>query len=335
MTVLLRYFSAMRTIGVLLLPGTRVFEFGVTCEVWMFDRTSCGLPSFELRFVAPGGRRQTLHPMGEATPTHGLDGLTGCDLVLAPGRADPHAPVTPQAVHALRAAHESGSTVASLCSGAFTLAAAGLLDGVEATTHWALLDDLEAAAPTSAVRRDVLFTDAGRVLTSAGVVGGLDLCLHLVRRDHGAEAAAALARRLVMPPVRDGGQRQYVEADLPRRPERSGIASTMDWAVDRLAEPIGVADMAAQAGLGARTFQREFTAAAGTTPGRWLRLQRIGHARRLLKTTDLTVGRVAEYAGLGTAANLRRRLLAEVGVGPGSYRRTFHQPPEPVLAGPR
>ena len=219
-----------------------------------------------------------------------------------------------------------GATVAALCSGAFTLAATGLLDGREATTHWRLLDALTEAAPTDDVRRDVLFIGEGSVLTSAGVVGGLDLCLHLVRADHGATAAAALARRLVMPPAREGGQRQFVEPPLPPRPARAGIAATVDWAAQRLADPIGVADLAVHSAMSRRSFQRAFTAATGASPGRWLLAQRVLLARRLLEATDLPVHRVAQRAGLGTPANLRRRMRDAVGVSPDAYRRTFAQP---------
>lgn len=330
----MRYFPAMRVVGLLLLEGTRVFDFGVVSEVWQVDRTHAGIPAFELRLCAPGGRPVDLRPAGVAVPTHDLSGLAGCDLVIAPGRVDPLADVPAEAVDALRAAR---GTVAGLCSGAFTLAAAGLLDGRPATTHWALLDDLEAAAPSARVLRDVLYADDGAVCTSAGVVGGLDLALHLVRRDHGADTAGALARRLVMPPVREGGQRQYVAAPVPRRPERADIVSTVDWAASVLAQPIGVADLARRAGMSARTFHREFLAATGTTPGRWLLAQRVRHAQRLLETTDLAVHRVAERSGLGSAANLRRRLRAELGVGPDAYRRTFRvrqQTPAVTATGP-
>ncbi|WP_370944187.1 GlxA family transcriptional regulator [Amycolatopsis sp. cg5] len=311
----------MRTVGVLLLPGSRSFDLAVIGEVWGVDRTDDGIGPFELRLCAAGRAPVDLHPVGKVVATHGLSGLKGCDLVLVGGRADPLAAVPDAAVRALRSAER----VAALCSGAFTLAAAGLLDGRAATTHWRLLDDLERVAPAADVRRDVLFTDDGDVLTSAGVVGGLDLCLHLVRRDHGADVTAALAKRLVMPPAREGGQRQYVDPPLPPRPSRPGIASTMDWAMTRLGTEIGVDDLVAHAGMSARTFHREFTAAAGTTPGRWLRVQRVRHAQRLLEATDLPVERVAQRSGLGTAANLRRRMHAELGVGPDSYRRTFRQ----------
>ncbi|WP_344867299.1 GlxA family transcriptional regulator [Amycolatopsis ultiminotia] len=313
----------MRTIGVLLLPGSRTFDLAVVSEVWAQDRTDSGIGPFTMRLCAPGRARSSLSPFGEVAATHGLAGLEGCDLVLAPGRADPPAEVPAAARAALRRAHRAGSTVAGLCTGAFTLAAAGLLDGRAATTHWRHLDELAVAAPAARLQRDVLHTEDDGVLTSAGVVGGLDLCLHLVRRDHGAEVAARLARRLVMPPAREGGQQQYVESPLPAVPSRPGLASTMDWAVRRLHSGIGVPDLVEHAGMSTRTFHREFSAATGVTPGRWLLVQRVRHAQRLLETSDLPVSRVAERAGLGTAANLRRRLRAETGVGPDSYRRTF------------
>ncbi|MFD7653667.1 GlxA family transcriptional regulator [Actinosynnema sp. NPDC059797] len=312
----------MRVVGVLLLPGTRAFDVSVAAEVWGVDRADAGVGPFELRLCAPGRARTPVHPVGEVAATHGLAGFEGCDLVVVPGRVDPRAPVPEPVVRALRA---FGGTVAALCSGAFTLAAAGMLDGRAATTHWRLLDELEEAAPGARVLRDVLYAEDG-VLTSAGVVGGLDLCLHLVRRAHGASVAAALARRLVMPPSREGGQRQYVDPPLPSRPERAGLASTVDWAVARLGTSLGVADLAGHAGMSERTFHRAFLAATGSTPGRWLLAQRVLLARRLLETTDLPVHRVAERAGLGTAANLRRRLRADLGVGPDAYRRAFRVP---------
>jgi transcriptional regulator GlxA family with amidase domain len=319
----MRYFSAMRTIGVLLLPGSRMFDLAVIAEVWAQDRTDSGIGPFSVRLCASGRGRTPVAPFGEVAATHGLAGLDGCDLVLAPGRDDPLADVPGPARAALRRAHRAGATVAGLCSGAFTLAAAGLLDGRPATTHWRDLDTLAAAAPGADLQRDVLYTESGGVLTSAGVVGGLDLCLYLVRRDHGADVAARLARRLVMPPAREGGQRQYVENPLPAPTSRPGLSSTMDWAMARLGEDIGVDDLVGHAAMSERTFHREFAAATGATPGRWLRVQRVRYAQRLLETTELPVERVAQRSGLGTAANLRRRLRAEVGVGPDSYRRTF------------
>jgi transcriptional regulator GlxA family with amidase domain len=319
----------MRTVGVLVLPGTRAFDLAVTGEVWGIDRTDDGVGPFDLRVCAAGRGAVATHPLGQVEATHTLRGLAGCDLVIVPGRDDPLAAVDPTAITALRSANRRGATIAALCSGAFTLAAAGLLDGRRATTYWRLLDALAAAAPAAQIERDVLYvTDSGErpVLTSAGVVGGLDLCLHLVRRDHGVDVAAALARRLVMAPVREGGQAQYVPAPAQPRPDQPGVAATMDWVLRRVAEPVGVAEMAGHAAMSERTFHRVFVAATGTTPGRWLVAQRVRQAQRLLETSDLSVERVAERSGLGTPANLRRRMRSVLGVSPATYRRTFRSP---------
>ena len=290
------------------------------------DRTDSGVGPFELRICAPGTLEQPLCPAGRLAATHDLPGLLSCDLIIVPGRGEPEAPVPAAVVDTLRAAHRAGVRIAALCSGAFTLAAAGLLDGVAATTHWRLLDALAAAAPSAEVRRDVLYTTEGSVLTSAGVVGGLDLCLHLVRLDHGADVAARLARRLVMSPAREGGQKQYTEPPALGRTRRSPLAATLAWAATHAGEPITVAQMASHAAMSGRTFHRTFAQATGTTPGRWLMIQRVTLARRLLETTDLPIPRVADRAGLGTAANLRRRLREATGVAPDAYRRAFTQP---------
>ncbi len=312
----------MRTVGLLVLEGTRTFDTAVAAEVWGRPHADTGLPAFELRICTPGKVTIPMHPVGALVPTHGLSGLDDCDLVLATGRGDHLADVPQSARTALKNAYARGATVASLCSGAFTLAAAGLLAGRKATTHWALLDDLAKAAPEADISGDVLYTEDGPIYTSAGVVGGLDLCLHLIRRDFGAQVATRLAKRLVMPPARDGGQRQYVEAPVPEQPP-TGIASTVDWAMARLGDPIGITDLAAHARMSDRTFHRAFVAATGSTPGKWLSIQRIRLAQRLLEITPLTVDSVAQRSGMGTAANLRRRMKAQIGVSPDSYRRTF------------
>ncbi|GAA5105667.1 GlxA family transcriptional regulator [Haloechinothrix salitolerans] len=321
----------MRTVGVVLLSDARAFDVAVIAEVFGIDRTDHGVPRFDVRWCSRGRRRTGLHPVGDMPATHGIGGLAGCDVVIAPGRHQ-RTDISPRVAAELREVHERGAILMSLCSGAFTLAAAGLLDGRQATTHWALLDDLARVAPRADVQRDALYTDTGDVLTSAGVVGGLDVCLHLVRREFGGDVAAALARRIVMPPVREGGQRQYAETSMPKRSTR-GVASTMDWALARLGEPIGCDDLMAHAGMSGRTFHRAFTAATGMTPGKWLRGQRIRYAQRLLEATDLTVDRIAERSGLGTAANLRRGLRAELGVGPAAYRRTFRTMPSGGVPG--
>jgi transcriptional regulator GlxA family with amidase domain len=202
------------------------------------------------------------------------------------------------------------------------LAAAGLLDDRPATTHWAYADDFRDRYPRVKLDPDVLFVDDGDVLTSAGVAAGLDLCLHVIRRDHGSEVANRAARRCVVPPWRDGGQSQFIERPMPALGD-STTAATRAWALDRLDRQLTLEQLAEHARMSVRTFTRKFRDETGQSPGRWLVLQRVEHARRLLETTDLPIERVAAQAGLGTAASLRQHLRATVGVAPGAYRRTF------------
>jgi transcriptional regulator GlxA family with amidase domain len=250
----------------------------------------------------------------------GLAALATADTVVVPGYA-PHVPPGAAVVDALRAAHARGARVVSVCTGAFALAAAGLLEGRRATTHWHHTAELSKHYPDVQVDPDVLYVDGGSVMTSAGVAAGIDLCLHLVRKDHGAEHAALIARRLVVAPHRDGGQAQFVQRPLP--PVGSGLAATCAWAVQRLGDPLTVADLARRAGWAPRTLARRFRAETGTTPLRWLTAQRLLEARRLLEVTDLPVDQVAERAGFGTAANLRLYLARDASTSPTGYRRTY------------
>ncbi|MGH9061101.1 MAG: helix-turn-helix domain-containing protein, partial [Acidimicrobiales bacterium] len=212
----------------------------------------------------------------------------------------------------------------SVCTGAFALAAAGLLDGCRATTNWRDAAELAARYPKVDVDADVLYLDAG-VATSAGVAAGIDLCLHLVRGDHGEQAAARIARRMVVAPHREGGQAQFLQRPLPAPGD--GLASTSAWALDRLAEPLTVADLARHAGWAPRTFARRFRSETGTTPLRWITAQRLLEARRLLEATDLPIDQVAARAGLGTAANLRLQLARDTATTPTAYRRTYRGRP--------
>lgn len=250
----------------------------------------------------------------------GLEALTTADTVIVPGYA-PHDPPRLPVLEALRSAAERGARVVSVCTGAFALAAAGLLDGLRATTHWAAADELATRYPDVDVNPDVLYVDAGPVMTSAGVAAGIDLCLHLVRTDHGEQAAANVARRMVVAPHRDGGQAQYLQRPLP--PIGTGLAATCRWALERLDQPLVVADLARHAGWAPRTFARRFNAETGTTPLRWLAAQRILEARRLLELTDLPVDQVAARCGLGTAANLRLHLARDAATTPTAYRATY------------
>lgn len=258
----------------------------------------------------------------------GLDALAAADTVVVPGYA-PHDEPAPAVLDALRTTAARGARMVSVCTGAFALAAAGLLDGRRATTHWRDAAQLAARHPNVDVDPDVLYLADGSVATSAGVAAGIDLCLHLFRCDHGAQAAAGVARRMVVAPHREGGQAQFLQRPIPAG--GSGLAPTCGWALDRLAEPLNVGDLARHAGWAPRTFARRFVAETGTTPLRWLTAHRLHEARRLLEATDLSVDRVAARCGLGTAANLRLHLARDVATTPTAYRRTYRGVPSPIV----
>ena len=230
---------------------------------------------------------------------------------------------------ALRAAHRRGARVMSFCTGAFELAEAGLLDGRRATTHWAHAEEFAERFPAVNLDPGVLYVDEGSVLTSAGTAAGIDLCLYVVRKDHGADVANGLARRMVVPPHRDGGQAQYVDDPVPDGPGADLFGETIAWLQAHLSEPITVEDLARRSAMSPRTFARRFRATAGTTPMQWVLRQRVLLAQRLLETTDEPVDRVAELAGFGSPAALRQHFHRLVRTSPTAYRRAFRQE-EPV-----
>jgi len=242
--------------------------------------------------------------------------------VVVPGYQDVDAAVPAGAVTALQAAHRRGARLVSICAGAFALAAAGLLDGRRATTHWQLTGQLQRRYPQIDVRPNQLYVDDGDILTSAGAASGVDVCLHLVRKDHGSEVANRVARRCVVPPWRDGGQAQYIEQPVPE-PSAAGTSATQEWALGRLGEPLTLTDLAEHARMSLRTFARRFRDEVGMSPGRWLIRQRISRARELLESSDLPVEQIAGQVGFATAASLRQHLHAAIGVTPQAYRRTF------------
>jgi transcriptional regulator GlxA family with amidase domain len=223
---------------------------------------------------------------------------------------------------ALRAAHARGARLVSICTAAYVLAAAGLLDGRRAATHWMHAERFTALFPRVTLDADVLFVDDGDILTSAGVAAGIDLCLHIIRRDLGTEVANRAARRCVVPPWREGGQAQFIERPVPA-PTNAGTAATRTWALEHLDEPLTLDRLAAHASMSVRTFTRRFRGETGLSPARWLLQRRTDRARELLEATDLSVDRVARAAGFGTAAALRQRFHAALGVAPLSYRRAF------------
>ena len=253
---------------------------------------------------------------------HGLEALEAADTVVVPGVGDGAWPFPEAPLAALRAAAARGARVASICTGAFVLAAAGLLDGRRATTHWRYAERLAREFPAVTVDPGVLYVDEGDVLTSAGVAAGIDLCLHMVRRDHGAQAANAVARRVVVAAHRDGGQAQFVERPLPAAPG-GDLSATRAWMETRLAEPLSVAAMARHAGYSPRSFARRFVAETGATPLQWLIGRRVAEAQRLLEGTGLPVEAVAARAGFGTPAGLRQHFARALGTSPTAYRRAF------------
>lgn len=307
---------------VVALVGERVaaFELGIICQVFGLDRSDDGLPRHD--FTVCGhrpGHRPTTSGFAIDVP-HGLDRLATADLVTVPAWPTLDALIDPAILDALRQAHDRGATVLSVCSGAFALAAAGLLDGRRATTHWQFADLLARRYPRVTVDRDVLYVADDRILTSAGAAAGIDACLHLVRETHGAATANALARRMVVPAYREGGQAQYVDLPIP---EVAGFAELLDWMRSHLAEPLTVDALAARAHLSPRTFARRFKETTGATPHRWLLDQRLQHAEHLLETTALAIDSVAARVGFGSGDTLRHHFAARRGVSPHAYRRTF------------
>ena len=315
----------LRTVAALVLPSASPFEFATLCEVFGVDRTTEGVPPIELRVCGPEAGVPLRTTVGASlVPDHGLDGLDGADLVAVSATRERE--FAPEVIHALRAAAERGATILSVCSGSFVLGAAGLLDGRRCTGHWMNVDELRARYPLAIVDPDVLYVDDGNIITSAGTAAGIDACLHLVRRELGSAAVNTIARRMVVPPQRDGGQRQYVEQPIPTC-SSDGLAPVLDWVLEHLAEEHGVSDLARRARMSDRTFARRFLAETGTTPHRWLTLQRVLLAQRLLEDTDLGVDEVAQRCGFGAGALLRHHFRKVVGVAPADYRRTFRGVP--------
>lgn len=309
------------------LVGSHVaaFELGVAHEVFGLDRSEYASPWYRFRVIGAFG--QDIPVTGGdwtiSTP-YTLDDLAEAETVILPVWPDRGRPAPPHLLDAVRAVHERGGRLVSVCSGAFLLAQAGLLEGRRATTHWMYTNEFASLYPAVDVDRNVLFVDAGDgIYTSAGTAAGIDLCLHIVRLDHGAEVANKVARRMVVPPQRDGGQAQFVDAPVPELCDDDPIARTLDWAMAHLDAPMTVEELAGHAMLSPRSFARRFRAATGTTPMQWVLRQRVLLAQRLLETSTLSVDRVAEECGFGTATALRVHFRRTVGTTPMAYRRTF------------
>ena len=299
-----------------------VFEFGIVVELFGLPRPELAVPWY--RFSVCSLDRGTLRGTGgvRLEAGHSLAALRHADIIAIPGWRDPDERPPAALLAALRRAHARGARLLALCSGAFVLAAAGLLDGRRATTHWRYADQLRARYPLVRVEPDVLYVDEGNLLTSAGSAAGIDLCLHVVRRDYGAEIANQVARRLVVPPHRDGGQSQYVREPVPPR-SSAGLAGLLDWALGRLDQPLGLEALARQANMSVRTLARRFVEETGSTPHRWLTHQRLLAARRRLETTDESIDAVADAVGFETAMTLRHHFRRAYRTTPTAYRRRF------------
>lgn len=313
-------------IAVLALPGLLPFELGIPHRIFGRAKDSGGRPLYEIVTCATVAGPVRTDADFAVHVEHGPEALATADTVVVPasyelGPVYEEGRLTPELAAAL--AHiRPGTRLVSICTGGYVLAAAGWLDGRPATTHWSSAEHFQRLFPNVRVDADVLFVDDGDVLTSAGVAAGIDLCLHIVRRDHGTAVANEVARRTVVPPHRDGGQAQYIERPLPD-PGTATTTAARAWALAHLHEPLQLRDLAVRESMSVRTFTRRFREEVGVSPGQWLTRQRIERARHLLESTDLPVDRIARDAGFGTPQSLRTHLQTAIGVTPTAYRRTF------------
>lgn len=317
--------TPLKRVSVIVAEPVAMFEFSTAVEVFGLDRTDEGYESFDFRVCALDPDRPLAAKSTAAftvTATHGLDGVRGSNLVIvsATPRSQDGYPL--EILEAIRQAHADGAIVLSVCSGAFILGAAGLLDGRTSTTHWMYADALQSEFPNTIVDEGVLYVDNGDVITSAGTSAGIDAALHLVRRELGTEIANRIARRMVVPPHRDGGQRQFVDMPIPTD-ESASLGGLLPWIVDNLVVQHTSQSLARRANMSERTFARKFQAETGTTPHKWITQQRILQARRLLEETELGVEEIADCVGFNSGVVLRDHFRRHVGLAPVDYRRRF------------
>lgn len=313
----------MFTVAVLVRDGLSLFEFGVTAEVFGIDRTEVGAPPIDFRVCSEHGPRwlETKHVSAvRIESTHGLDGLIGADVVIVSASL-PHTGTEAERA-ALRRAHTEGAVIVSLCSGAFLLAGAGLLDGRQASTHWLFADQLTREFPHIDVIEANLFTDAGQIVTAAGTAAAIDTCLHIVRREIGATTARMISRRMVAAPTRHGNQLQFVDRPLPEA-GATGLSATLEWAASRLGENIDAPALARHANVSVRQLGRRFRQELGTTPLQWITQERIRAAQELLEVSDLSIETIGRKVGYSSATQLREHFHRSVGTSPSQYRESF------------
>jgi transcriptional regulator GlxA family with amidase domain len=314
-------------VAVLALDSVVAFDLGTPTQVLGAARAADGEPLYDVRVCTPAGAPVRSTAGFQVVPGHGLELLDVADTVVVAGIMDEHllrdGHLAPEVAAALRGAAARGVRIMSICTGAFVLAAAGLLDGRPATTHWFHAERFRRLFPAVRLDADVLFVDDGNVLTSAGVAAGVDLCLHVVRNDHGSLVANEAARRCVVAPWRAGGQSQFIPAPIMAAGIGSSTAVAREWALQRLDQSLDLRSLAGQVQMSVRTFTRRFRDETGLSPAKWVALQRVEHARALLETTDLPIDAVARNSGFGTGAALRQQLGNALGVAPSAYRNTF------------
>lgn len=313
----------MHTIAVIAYEGISPFHLSVPCIVFGDELLKLGAPRYRLQIC--GERTGLINTMSgfHIEVPHDLSALAEADTVIMPAWRDPDDRPSEILLKALRAAHVRGARMVGLCLGTFVLAEAGLLDGRAAATHWAWAEQFERTYPSVALNQNALYIDEDDILTSAGTAAAIDCCLHIVRRDHGADVANRIARRLVVAPHRRGGQAQYIEKPLPDPGVQDQLAITLEWAIGHLANPMSLEQLAARAGMSLRTFTRHFRRKTGTTVTQWLLNHRLATAQRLLETGDCSVDNVAAVAGFGSTVSFRQHFTRAFSISPASYRRQF------------
>jgi transcriptional regulator GlxA family with amidase domain len=324
----------MHTVAVLALDQVIPFDLSAPIDTFGWARLPDGREPYRIRVCSPTADEEVSAGPFTIRAPYGLEALAEADTIILPGVANPAAPLPPGVTEALRAAAANGTRIASICVGAFLFAATGLLDGLRATTHWGAAADLAARYPAVTVDPNVLYVDNGQFLTSAGAASALDMCLHMIRNDHGSAVAAHAARMSVMPLEREGGQAQFIVHDQPPVPAGTTMEPLLGWLEENADRELTLEDIAAHAGMSTRTLNRRFREQTGTTPLQWLHRARVRRAQYLLETTAYPVERIAAQAGFGSPTAFRERFKRVVGTSPYAYRRTFQSTEPTPVPGP-